>query len=259
MTFNLIAIFSGLVSYRTEAASPYSPVLRSLGGKWRNSGGEYCLKIMTEMEGPLSIKVVRKVNGREQGSPVVRRTMGQAKQMLGCSNDPIVRVDVWSGSQNGLWRGKILTTTPKLTPGYCQMRPTNKWNPHWNGIELPCSENNSFQVTGQLNYNCEICACLQTGPSRICSLITSQEISNTEGSNQNWLVQPTSSNYVAATWKPKATTTRAPRTTRRPRPPPNPCSKNSIPGTKCAQNCECKSNRCGLRTWFGWISRNKCC
>lgn len=214
------------------------------------------MKIMTEMEGPLSIKVVRRVNGREQGSPVVRRTLGQAKQMLGCSNDKIVRVDVWSGSQNGLWRGKILTSTPNS--GYKQMRPTNKWNPHWNGDQVPCSQNNSFQVTGQWNYNCDICACLQTGPRRICSLITNQGISNKEGSNQNWLVQPTSWNYVAATWTSTTTTTRPPTTTRI-RTTRNPCSKNSVPGTKCQKDCECRSKRCGICFGFWCISQGKCC
>jgi len=191
MTFHLIALFSGLASH-AEAASTAAPALRrlqepealssvrendeknavlasaelvspqqadsespNLRALWKASaatGPKECVKVHTDTPGGLTLKIVRKINGQEQGTPVKCTQQDEVY----CGNGQIVRVDVWSGTQDQLWQGTIFTN--KNDGSYQQMTPTQKWNPHWMAGG-PCNNSSPIAVTGKYNNTCQVCTC----------------------------------------------------------------------------------------------------
>jgi len=230
MTFNLIALVSGLASHtqadtHAASASTASPALRrlqdaeaapsvreteeknaalpsaelvspqqadsdsespNLRALWKSTEPKECVKVHTDKPGGLYLKIVRWINNCEQGTPVKCTQQDEVY----CGDGRIVRVDVWSGTQNQLWQGTIFTN--KNNGSYQQMTPTQKWNPHWMAGG-PCNNRSPIAVTGKNNTTCQVCTCQRTGPGRICSLIP-------QGASASKCIVPTKGNFVGPSW-----------------------------------------------------------
>lgn len=245
MTFHLIALFSGLAS-QAEAASPN---LRALWKESSATGPKECVKVHTTKAGGLTLKVVRNSGGQERGT-VFKCTQ---QDEVYCGHGQIVRVDVWSGTQDQLWEGTIFTN--KNDGSYQQMTPTQKWNPHWMAGG-PCNNSSPIAVTGKYNNTCQVCTCQRTGSGRLCSLIP-------QSAPTNWCIVPNKANFVAPSWGPKPAAfvapqpAPAPRTT--PRPAVNTCPNNKPTGQPCRTNCDCMKTCNTVRLFGIFAAPFKCC
>lgn len=153
---------------------------------------DHCVKVSTEKPGPLTIKVVRKGGNAK----VVQ--CDTFEEIL-CGAEKIIRVDVWSGKQDGYWEGNIETSTDGKSGGFTRMSPTQKGSIFQNWMAVRpnglCTNTCPIAVAGRNNPKCTICTC-QSKAGKVCALVPKGMAAKTPVA-------------VAA----PATTTRAPTTT----------------------------------------------
>lgn len=229
MTFNLIALFSGLASHtqadtHAASASTARPALRGLQDAEAPSVREETDEKNAAL--PSAELVSPQQADSDSESPNLRALWAEPRECVKvhtdkpgglylkivrwinnceqgttfrctqqdevyCGNGKIVKVDVWSaGSTCQLWQGTIFTN--KNNGWYQQMTPTQKWNPHWMAGQ-PCNNSSPIAVTGKYNRTCQVCTCQRTGPGRICSLIP-------QGAPANKCIVPTRGNFVGPSW-----------------------------------------------------------
>jgi len=216
---------------------------------------EHCVKVHTQTLGPLKLIVVRNGQGQDFNCTQQNETY--------CAPGRIDRVDVWSGSGNGYWQGKIETSTNGKNGNYSQMAPTQKGAPFqaWmafrpNGL---CNSRNSIAVAGRNNPKCTTCTC-QSKPGGVCALVPQGTAAN----------QPVPGPAPAVAQPPPQAVVQAqPIPQPQPAPKPATCTKNASAttsrcrGVTCSNRSQCFNNIACGGAWggiFGIGARpNHCC